>query len=114
MEAKINKIVDLFKRKPKGLQFNDTDALSVIAKTQDGRTVNETFYFCLKPDGTFNIGTVSMSRGHGRRKRLADFLNYYKITDTVKGYNIKEGIKNWKGKKVEVVPYEDNGYLYIP
>ena len=113
-DAKIHKISDLWARKPKGLHFNDTDALIVTAKATDGKTVSETFYFCLKPDGTFNVDTVSKDGSHLRRQKLADFLTHYKITDMVKGYNIKEGIKEWKGKKIEIVPYKDNGYIHIP
>lgn len=113
-EAKIRKIVDLWSHKPRGLQFNDTDALIVTAETEAGKTINETFYFCLKPDGTFNIDTVSKDGSHVRRQRLASFLTHYKITDTAKGYNIKEGVEKWKGKKIEIVPYKDEGYIYIP
>ncbi|MDI6708651.1 MAG: hypothetical protein QMD21_00670 [Candidatus Thermoplasmatota archaeon] len=113
-EAKIRKIVDLWSHKPRGLQFNDTDALIVTAETEAGKIINETFYFCLKPDGTFNIDTVSKNGSHVRRQRLASFLTHYKITDTPKSYNIKEGVEKWKGKKIEIVPYKDEGYIYIP
>lgn len=113
-DAKIQKISDLWARKPRGLQFNDTDALIVTAKTKAGKTINETFYFCLKPDGTFNIGTVSKDGSHLRRQRLGDFLTHYGLAKEVKGYNIKEEVEKWKGKKIEVVLYKDNGYIYIP
>lgn len=113
-DASIHKISDLWSRKPKGLQFNDTDALIVTAKTDDGKIIKETFYFCLKPDGTFNIDTVSRDGSRSRRARLATFLKHYGITDAVKGYNLKEGVKKWKGKRVEVVPYKDGGYIHIP
>jgi len=58
-DAKIYKISDLWRRKPRGLKFNDTDALVVTVAAQDGSIIKETFYFCLKPDGTFNVNTVS-------------------------------------------------------
>lgn len=113
-DASIHKISDLWRKKPRGLQFNDTDALIVTAKTDDGKIIKETFYFCLKPDGTFNTDTVSRDGSRGRRARLAAFLKHYKMTDAVKGYNLKEGVKKWKGKRVEAVPYKDGGYIHIP
>lgn len=113
-DASIHKISALWRKKPKGLHFNDTDALIVTAKTDDGRMVKETFYFCLKPDGTFNVDTVSRDGSRGRRARLAAFLKHYKMTDAVRGYNVKEGIKKWKGMNVEVVPHKDRDYIHIP
>jgi len=112
-DAKIQKISDIFPRKPKGLGFNDTEALIITAKA-GGKKITETFYFCLKPDGTFNVNTVSKDRGHARREKLAAFLNHYKFTDTVKEYNLAEAVGKWKGKSIEVVPYEGSGYIYIP
>jgi len=52
-EAEVYKISQLFNRKPPGLAFNDTDALVIKARMQDGRQIGATFYFCMKPDGTF-------------------------------------------------------------
>ncbi len=112
-DASIHKISDLWRKKPRGLQFNDTDALIITAKTDDGKIIRETFYFCLKPDGTFDADTVS-HRSRGRRARLAAFLKHYKITDAVRGYDVREGIRKWKGKNVEVVPYEGGGFIHIP
>lgn len=113
-DAKICKISDLWERKPKGLQFNDTDALIITAKTEDEKTIKETFYFCLKPDGTFNVDTVSRNGSHVRRQKLADFLKHYKMTDTIKGYKISEDVEKWKGKSVKIVPYKDSGYIHVP
>ncbi len=113
-DVSIHKISDLWRKKPRGLKFNDTDALIVTAKTDGGKTIKETFYFCLKPDGTFNVDTVSRDGSRGRRARLAAFLKHYKITDSVRGYNLAEGIKRWKGKNVKIVPYKDGGYIHIP
>lgn len=113
-EAKIYKITELWARKPKGLRFNDTDALIVTAKTKNGKTIRETFYFCLKPDGTFNVDTVSKDGSHVRRLRLASFLRHYKMTDNVDEYNLKEGVKTWKGKEVLVVKAEGSGFIYVP
>jgi len=112
-DAKIYKISDLWRRKPRGLKFNDTDALIVTLKTSDGDIVKETFYFCLKPDGTFNVDTVSKGSSHARRLRLARFLKHYKITDSVDEYNLKEGVKEWKGKQVTVMKSDDSGFIYI-
>jgi len=113
-DAKIYKISDLWSRKPRGLQFNDTDAIVVTLKTPDGCTIKEAFYFCLKPDGTFNVNTVSKDGSHVRRLRLASFLKHYKITDNVDEYDLKEGIKNWTGRPVTVLKGDDSGFIYVP
>lgn len=114
-EASIHDIYDLFSKKPKGLKFNDTDAIVVTAKTEDGDTITHTFYFCLKPDGSFDQETISKDGSRARRQRLASFLKYYKIAENVKEYNIKERIGEWKGKTIEVVPGEKEGrIIYIP
>ncbi len=112
-DAKICKISELWKRKPKGLHFNDTDAI-VITADAGNKKITETFYFCLKPDGTFNVNTISHDGSRARRMRLANFLKHYKITDDIKGYNLAEGVKKWKGKSIEVVPLKDGGYIYVP
>ncbi len=115
-EAGIHDIYDLFARKPKGLKFNDTDAIVVKARADDGNTINHTFYFCLKPDGTFNVETISKDGARARRHRLASFIRYYGIADDVKEYNLKEGIGEWKGKTIELVPGKKEGErnIYIP
>ena len=112
-DAKLCKISDLWKKKPRGLHFNDTDALIITAKTADGKKIKETFYFCMKPDGTFNVDTVSHDGSRARRERLVAFLKHYKFTDDVKRYNLAEGVEKWKGKKIEVVPYKDSGYIHL-
>lgn len=114
VDAKIHKISDLWSRKPKGLKFNDTDAIVLTLKTKDGSTLKETFYFCLKPDGTFNVSTVSKDGSHVRRLRLASFLKHYGITDNVDEYNLKEGIEKWKGKQVTVMKADDQSFVYVP
>jgi len=113
-DAKTYKISDLWRRKPRGLKFNDTDALVITLRAQDGSTIKETFYFCLKPDGTFNINTVSKDNSGARRRRLASFLKHYKITDNVDEYNLKEGIKRWKGIEVSVLKVGNSGFIYVP
>lgn len=113
-DAKIYKISDLWKRKPRGLKFNDTDAIVVTLKTSDGGIMKETFYFCLKPDGTFNVDTVSKDSSHVRRLRLASFLKHYKITDNMDEYNLKEGVEKWKGGQVTVIKSGDSGFIYVP
>jgi len=113
-DAKIYKISDLWRRKPRGLKFNDTDALVITLRAQDGSTIKETFYFCLKPDGTFNVNTVSKDNSGARRRRLASFLKHYKIADNVEEYNLKEGIKQWKGIEVSVLKVGDSGFIYVP
>jgi len=113
-DAKITKISNLWRKKPRGLKFNDTDALIVTLRTQDGKTIKETFYFCLKPDGTFNVNTVSRDGGGARRRRLASFLKHYKITGNVDQYNIKEGINRWKGVEVSIAMVGDSSFIYVP
>ncbi len=113
-DVELCKIFDLWKRKPRGLQFNDTDALIITAKTHDGKKIKETFYFCLKPDGGFNVDTISHDGSRARRQKLAAFLKHYNFTDDVKRYNLSEGIKEWRGKKIEIIPYKDSGYIFIP
>lgn len=113
-DAEIYKISDLWRRKPRGLKFNDTDALVVTLRAQNGSTIKETFYFCLKPDGTFNVNTVSKDSGRARRQRLASFLKNYKITDNVDEYNLKEGVKKWKGIQVVAIKVGDSGWIYVP
>jgi len=113
-DAKIRKIFDLWNKKPKGLKFNDTDALIITLKTQDGCTMKETFYFCLKPDGTFNKNTVSKDGSRVRRQKLANFLKHYKITSDVDEYNLKRGVEKWKGIQVVVKKVGDSGSLYVP
>lgn len=64
-------------------KIEDTDAIIVSAKTDKGERVTETFYVCLKPDGTFNANALSR-RSRARRERLARFLRGYGIADAVK------------------------------
>ncbi len=113
-KASIHDIYDLFSVKPKGLKFNDTDAVVVTAKTEDGDTITHTFYFCLKPDGSFDQETISKDGSRARRHRLASFLKYYGIAENVKNYNIKDNIGEWKGKTIEVVPEKEGRIIYIP
>lgn len=113
-DSKIYKISDLWRRKPRGLKFNDTDALIVTLKTSDGDIIKETFYFCLKPDGTFNVDTVSKDSSHERRLRLARFLKHYKIKDNVREYNLKKEVENLRGKEVTVMKCDSYGFIYVP
>ncbi len=112
-DVSLHRIYELFNRKPSGLKFNDTDALVITVKTEDGKKINNTFYFCLKPDGTFDQRPIS----HGSRariQRLVSFLTYYGITGDVGRYNIKEKISEFKGRSLEVLLSEKDGMIYIP
>lgn len=113
-EASIQKISKLWRKKPHGLRFNDTDALLLTARTEGGATVKEAFYFLLKPDGTFDVDTVNREGCHFRRVRLASLLKHYGMTDDVKHYNLKKEIENWKGREVEVVLSEDGAHIHVP
>ena len=112
-DAKIYKVFDLWKRKPKCLTFNDTDAIVVIAKAKGGEKVKETFFTCLKADGTFSLDTPNHI-ARARRERLAKFLTYYKLTDSPEDYNLVDNISKWKDKKVKIVKDGGEHYIYIP
>ncbi len=108
-DAKLFAVFDLWRHKPKGLAFNDTDVIVVTAKTKSG-SVKETFYTCIKGNGTFSIKTPNRNSQH-RRQMLANFLKSYLNVKNPEEYNIKEGIKTWKGKKVEVVKSQSGDYI---
>ena len=113
-EAEVHKISEIFRRKPHGLGFNETDALIVKARTADGRQVGATFYFSLKPDGTFEEEALGRDAVKARRHRLASFLRYYRLTDDVNAYKLKDRIRDLKGGNVEVVPVHGELAIYIP
>jgi hypothetical protein len=113
-DASIHKIFDLFKNKPRGLKFNETDAIIVSAKTDDNKKILRTFYFCLKPDGTFDENTAAMDGSRARRHQLSSFLINNGITDHIKEYNLKERIGEWKGQTIEAILSEKNGSIFIP
>ncbi len=110
-EAKLYKISELFRKKPRGLSIGVTDAVVITAKPEKGETVKETLYARLKADGTFTTSVLGGARL--RNERLASFLKQYIAKDVAK-YNVKENIGEWKGKSVDVVPFKDGGYIYIP
>ena len=111
-DAKIYKVFDLWKRKPKCLTFNDTDVIVVTAKIKDGEKVKETFFTCLKADGTFSLKTPNRI-ARSRRERLAKFLTYYELTDSPEEYNLVDNINKWKNKTVKVVKDGGENYIYI-
>jgi len=113
-EAEVYKISQLFHKKPPGLAFNETDALVIKARMQDGRLVGATFYFCLKPDGTFEEEALGRDAVKARRHKLASFLRYYGLADEVDKYKLKERINELKGKNVEVVPIQGELSIYFP
>jgi len=113
-DAEVHKIYDLFSRKPAGLGFNETEALVVIGRTEDGRLVQDTFYLGLKADGTFDPHPMGRDAVKYRRHRLASFLEYYKMTDDVSNYKLREGLKDWIGKHVEVVQVDEDLAIYVP
>jgi hypothetical protein len=111
-DAKIHDIYDLFSRKPSGLKFNDTDALVIAARKGDGGLITRTFYFCLKPDGTFSEDALNGDGSRSRRQRLAAFMRYYGLAKDPGSYNLKERVGEWIGVKVEILP--EKGIIYIP
>lgn len=102
-DARVVKISKLWRKKPPGVAFADTDAVIVTAKTADGKTITETFYLRLKADGTMSTAAVD-NRSRGKQLRFAKFLERY-ITKDIRGYNVKERVGEWKGRGVGVVPY---------
>jgi len=113
-EAKVHKISEIFRRKPHGLGFNETEALIVKARTADGRQVGATFYFSLKPDGTFEEEALGRDAVKARRHRLASFLRYYGLADDINKYKLKDRISELKGWNIEVVPVCGELAIYIP
>jgi hypothetical protein len=113
-EADVCKISDLFRRKPPGLGFNETDALVIKARLEDGRQIGATFYFSLKPDGTFEEEPMGRNAIKARRHKLASFLRYYGMTDEVDKYKLKDRISEFKGGNVEVIPIKGELSIYIP
>jgi hypothetical protein len=112
--AEVRKVGDIFRKKPGGLRFNETEALIVKARTRDGRQVGATFYFSLKPDGTFEDHPLGADAAKARRRRLASFLRYYRIAEDVSEYKLKERVNEWKGRIVEAVPSDGELALYYP
>jgi hypothetical protein len=113
-EADVCKISDLFRRKPPGLGFNETDALVIKARLEDGRQIGATFYFSLKPDGTFEEEPMGRIAIKARRHKLASFLRYYGMTDEVDKYKLKDRISELKGGMVVVIPIKGELSIYIP
>ena len=95
-EADVYKISELFRRKPPGLGFNETDALVIKARLEDGRQIGATFHFSLKPDGTFEEEPMGRNAIKARRHKLASFLRYYGMTDEIDKYKLKDRISNLK------------------
>ncbi|MDI6722944.1 MAG: hypothetical protein QMD97_05265 [Candidatus Aenigmarchaeota archaeon] len=107
VDAKLYDVYDLWKRKPRQLAFNDIDVIVVKVKSGD-KEIEETFFTCLKGNGTFSTNTPSR-RSVARRNKLARFLMHYFGAEP-KCYNLKEGIKGWKGRHVEI----KDDMIFIP
>jgi len=112
--AGVYKISDLFRTKPAGLRFNETDALVVTARSDDGRKFKSIFYFSLKPDGTFEEEILGTDAAKFRRHRLAAFLRYYKIAEDVSVYNLMNRVDELKGLNVEAVSQDGEMAIYVP
>lgn len=109
-DAKIVKVLKLFKKhKPQGVRFTDTEAIVLTLQTPDGKTVTETLYGCILPDGRIN--TKEMSHGAlANQRRMHQFISEY-ITKDVENYNVRENIGRWKGKSVALQKQGD--YLFL-
>lgn len=111
--ARVASVWDLWVRKPRGLGFEDTDAVIVTAKTADGViSVRETFYVCVKADGTFSMKSLS-HRSDARRRRFCRFLKRYILPKDAdaRHYNLGAEIGKWKGREVTLVPNQAGGYV---
>lgn len=112
-EAKICDVFDLFKRKPRGLGFTDTDVIVIKAKTKNGVEVQDIFFTCLKGNGTFSLNAPSRISS-ASRGRLARFLTYYQLTDEPEKYDLKENVKKWINKEIEIVEEKGKQYIFVP
>lgn len=110
--AEIARIGEIFPRRPRGLRINETEALIVRARTNDGRIAARTFYLCLKPDGTMDLDTIASGISRSRRRRLASFLKYYGLLNKEERYNLREAVKGWLGKHVEAMRECD--LIFVP
>lgn len=98
--AAIKDIYDVWRRKPIGISWNDTDI--IIVKATDGNSkIQKTFFTCIKPDGTFSLQTADRN-SKARRMELAHFLvrNKFAKMEDIRSYNLKERVKEWVGKEV--------------
>lgn len=109
--ARIVDVLDVWKKKPQGLGLGDTDAIVVAMKLPDGTVVKETFYVCVKADGTFDPESLSR-RSMAQRSRFRRFLGKYILEgkDNICHYNVAAGIGSWKGREVDCRPF-GGGYM---
>jgi hypothetical protein len=110
----VYKIGDLFKRKPHGLRFNETEAVVVSLRAEDGKKATATFYLSIKPDGTFDEKCLGTDACKARRRGLASFIRYYGFSKEISLYNLRDRIGEWIGKSVEVLPINDSLVIYVP
>lgn len=111
-DAEISSVSEIFSKRPKGLRINETEALVVRARTDDGRIAARTFYLCMKPDGTMDLDTIASGVSRTRRRRLASFLKYYGLINRERRYNLREAVKGWHGKRVEAM--KDCDLIFVP
>lgn len=74
-------------------------------KLPDGTTVKETFYVCIKADGTFDPESISR-RNMAQRSRFRRFLEKYILEgkDDIRHYNVAAWIGSWMGREVDCSP----------
>jgi hypothetical protein len=111
-DVRIARVGEIFSRRPKGLRINETEALIVRARTDDGRIATRTFYLCLRPDGTTDLDTIASGRSRTRRRRLASFLKYYGLMNRERRCNLREAVKGWCGRHVEAM--RDCDLIFVP
>lgn len=108
--VKLMRIDQIWKKhKPQGLGFSDNDAIIVTLKAEAGKTINVTFYCRLKGDGT--LGRSITKASEKRQKTLQNFIKKY--ISPQKAYDIRNNIKKWKGKKVELEKINEDFVIKI-
>jgi len=106
-DIKLMRINQIWKKhKPQGLGFSDNDVIIIYLETEDGSMFTKDFYCRLKGDGTLGH---SVTKGSEKRQtELQNFIKKYISRD--ERYNIRENVKAWKGKEVEVEKI-NNGFV---
>lgn len=109
--ARIVDVFDIWAKKPQGLGLGDTEAIVVSLKMPDGTVVKETFYVCIKADGTFDPESISRM-SMAQRSRFRRFLGKYILEGEggIRHYNVAAGIGSWKGREVDCRACEGGGY----
>lgn len=111
-DAEIRRVSDLWRKKPTGVYFGDTDVLLLTLRTEEGKILKDAFYLRLKADGTFSTAAIA-KRSRAKQLTFAKFLKQYALAEDPRRYNVALGVRRWKGKNVKVVMYDETGHIYL-